>query len=478
MNSTKRLHRFRDYSQTGESFTTTNDDIHNFQSDLKQKLSICILTKIQEHINVDDNAFRQIIADVISEETRSMKMTLEDKRDLAVSIFNSMRRLDILQPMMDDPSITEIMVNGPSHIFYEKEGRLYPSRLTFKDAAALEGIITNFFSRANRPLNESSPVADLRLPDGSRANAVLPPVAPDGPIFTIRKFTGVRPDIETMISQDFLSAEAAAYLSKAVRERKTIFLCGGTGSGKTTFLNTLSSFIPQEERVVTIEDSAELSLLGLKNLVRLEARLPGPDGQGEITIGQLIRTALRMRPNRIIVGEVRGSEAADMLHALHTGHPGSLCTGHANSCEEMLTRLATMVLAGSALPFDAVVRQIEMGVDIVVHITRTPQGKRLIDEIVEVGPLEIALMLLAFCIAVISCGFLLTLIGDGKKAVAVRPDKSVTLLPISRKIIKRIRQLLQKTLPESYITRQYELYSELSCEPEKLFDHQIKKRFH
>jgi pilus assembly protein CpaF len=231
-------------------------------------------------------------------------------------------------------------------------------------------------------------VADLRLPDGSRANAVLSPVAPDGPIFTIRKFTGVRPDIETMISQGFLSASAADYLSSSVRARKTIFLCGGTGSGKTTFLNTLSSFIPAEERVVTIEDSAELSLQGLQNLVRLEARLPGPDGQGEISIGQLIRTALRMRPNRIIVGEVRGSEAADMLHALHTGHPGSLCTGHANSCEEMLTRLATMVLAGSALPFDAVIRQIVMGVDILVHIVRTSEGKRMIDEIVEVGPLE------------------------------------------------------------------------------------------
>jgi len=400
MNSAKKMTRFREGAEAGiftgspntpHAFGTSNSsagEAADFQNDLKQKLTVSILTKIQEHLNVDDDAFRQIIADVISTQTRSMKMTLEDKRTLAVSIFNSMRRLDILQPLMDDPSITEIMVNGPSHIFYEKEGRLYPSRLTFKDAAALEGIITNFFSRANRPLNEASPVADLRLPDGSRANAVLPPVAPDGPIFTIRKFTGVRPDIETMISQGFISADAASYLSGAVRSRKTIFLCGGTGSGKTTFLNTLSSFIPREERVVTIEDSAELSLQGLTNLVRLEARLPGPDGQGEITIGQLIRTALRMRPNRIIVGEVRGSEAADMLHALHTGHPGSLCTGHANSCEEMLTRLATMVLAGSALPFDAVIRQIEMGVDILVHITRTAQGKRLIDEIVEVGPLE------------------------------------------------------------------------------------------
>jgi len=225
MISAKKSPRFRESSDSGSLSDSSVDTASNFQDKLKQKLSLSILTRIQEHLHVDDNAFRQIIADVISTETRSMKMTLEDKRGLAVSIFNSMRRLDILQPMMDDPDITEIMVNGPTHIFYEKEGRLFPSRLTFKDAAALEGIITNFFSRANRPLNESSPVADLRLPDGSRANAVLPPVAPDGPIFTIRKFTGVRPDIETMISQGFLSAAAAAYLSTAVRDRKTI-CCG------------------------------------------------------------------------------------------------------------------------------------------------------------------------------------------------------------------------------------------------------------
>ena len=360
----------------------------DFREALVRQLSISILSRLQENQHVDDDAFRQIIAEVISTETRSMKMTLEEKRSLASGIFNSMRRLDILQPLMDDPEITEIMVNGPSHVFYEKNGCLFASRIRFRDAAALESVITNFFSRANRPLNESSPIADLRLPDGSRANAVLPPVAPDGPIFTIRKFTGVRPDIEAMIGQEFLTEQAAAYLAESVRAKKTIFLCGGTGSGKTTFLNTLSSFIPAEERVVTIEDSAELSLQGLNNLVRLEARLPGPDGQGEISIGQLIRTALRMRPNRIIIVEVRDSEAADMLHALHTGHPGSLCTGHANSCTEMLSRLATMVITGSALPYEAVIRQIEMGVDIVIHISRTAAGKRLIDEIAEVGPLD------------------------------------------------------------------------------------------
>ena len=337
---------------------------------------------------VDDETFREIIADIINQSEQYHSMPLQEKRNLAVTLFNRMRRLDILQVLMDDDAITEIMVNGPEHIFYEKGGQLFPSDLRFESNRALEQLILHFFSSANRPLNESFPIADLRLPDGSRANAVLPPVAPDGPIFTIRKFTGIRPDIRSLIETGFLTVEAARFLSSSVVAKKTIFLCGGTGSGKTTFLNVLSSFIPKNERVVTIEDSAELSLQGIDNLVRLESRLPGPDGHGGVDIGQLIRTALRMRPDRIVVGEVRGSEAADMLHALHTGHPGSLCTGHANSCEEMLDRLVTMVMAGSTLPYDAVIRQIAMGVDIVVHISRNREGHRFIDEIVRVLPIR------------------------------------------------------------------------------------------
>ncbi|MBR3057772.1 MAG: CpaF family protein [Clostridiales bacterium] len=352
------------------------------------ELITMILQAMHQYEEVDDKAFKEIIADIINQSPKYSKMQLEEKRQLAIRLFNRMRRLDILQPLMDDESVTEIMVNGPSHIFYEKGGRLFPSDLKFDDSATLEQLIMHFFSTANRPLNEAFPIADLRLPDGSRANAVLSPVAPDGPIFTIRKFTGIHQDIQTLIKSGFLSREAALYLSRAVVSKKTIFLCGGTGSGKTTFLNVLSSFIPKSERVVTIEDSAELSLQGITNLVRLESRLPGPDGHGNIDIGLLIRTALRMRPDRIVVGEVRGSEAADMLHALHTGHPGSLCTGHANSCFEMLERLVTMVMAGSTLPYDAVIRQIAMGVDILIHITRGRNGQRYIDEIVEVCPIE------------------------------------------------------------------------------------------
>ena len=351
------------------------------------ELTTMILQAMHQYEEVDDMTFKEIIADIINQSSKYGKMPLEEKRQLAVRLFNRMRRLDILQPLMDDESVTEIMVNGPSHIFYEKAGRLFPSDLKFDDSSTLEQLIMHFFSTANRPLNEAFPIADLRLPDGSRANAVLSPVAPDGPIFTIRKFTGIHQDIQTLVRSGFLSKDAALYLSHAVISKKTIFLCGGTGSGKTTFLNVLSSFIPKNERVVTIEDSAELSLQGISNLVRLESRLPGPDGHGNIDIGLLIRTALRMRPDRIVVGEVRGSEAADMLHALHTGHPGSLCTGHANSCFEMLERLVTMVMAGSTLPYDAVIRQIAMGVDILIHITRGRNGQRYIDEIVEVCPI-------------------------------------------------------------------------------------------
>ena len=352
------------------------------------ELTTMILQALHSYDEVDDHSFREIIADIINQSQMCARLSLDEKRQLATTLFNRMRRLDILQDLMDDTAITEIMVNGPEKIFFEKGGRLYPSDLQFESKENLEQLILHFFSSANRPLNEAYPIADLRLPDGSRANAVLPPIAPDGPIFTIRKFTGIRPDIYALMNSGFISKEAASYLSMSVINKKTIFLCGGTGSGKTTFLNVLSSFIPKTERVVTIEDSAELSLQGITNLVRLESRLPGPDGHGGIDIGQLIRTALRMRPDRIVVGEVRGSEAADMLHALHTGHPGSLCTGHANSCYEMLDRLVTMVMSGSTLPYDAVIRQIAMGVDILVHITRGKDGRRFIDEIVEVRPVR------------------------------------------------------------------------------------------
>ena len=354
--------------------------------DIKERLTYYVLNSLHNDPDPSDNKLKQMISDAISEQTASVAMDLDTKRELAMRIFNSLRRLDVIEPLMEDPSITEIMVNGPDKIFFERSGKLYRSDVRFKDRATLTTIISCFFANQNRALNEANPIADLRLPDGSRANAVLPPIAPDGPIITIRKFTGIRQDIVTLIRQRFISEEAARFLSECVVSRKTIFLCGGTGSGKTTFLNTLSSFIPPDERVVTIEDSAELNLQGIKNLVRMEARIAGPDGSGEVNIGMMIRTALRMRPDRIIVGEVRGAESADMLTAMNSGHQGSFCTGHGNSCIEMLERLTGMIMAGSGLPYEAIITQVSMGVDLIIHITRNKTGRRYIDEISQVLP--------------------------------------------------------------------------------------------
>ena len=353
---------------------------------IKEQLTYCVLNAIRNESDPTDDRLKEIIADVISS-TDSVKMPLAEKRDMAKRVFNSLRRMDVIEPLMQDPTITEIMVNGPDKIFYERGGKLYKSDIKFKDEETLKTVISCFFANRNRPLNEANPISDLRLPDGSRANAVLAPIASQTTV-TIRKFTGISHDIVTLIRQGFISEEAARFLSGCVRNKKTIFLSGGTGSGKTTFLNCLSSFIPKDERVVTIEDSAELNLQGIDNLVRMEARLPGPDGSGEVNIGMMIRASLRMRPDRIIVGEVRGSESADMMNALNTGHPGSMCTGHANSCFEMLERLTGMVMAGSNLPYDAIVTQLSMGIDIILHISRSREGRRYIDEICSVLPSE------------------------------------------------------------------------------------------
>ena len=355
-------------------------------TEIKDKLVYYVLSVLNTESDPSDDRLKEIISEVIGIDSSTASLSLEQKRALAKSVFNSLRRLDVIEPLMEDPSITEIMVNGPDKVFYEKGGKLYKTDIRFKDAESLKTVISCFFANRNRPLNEANPISDLRLPDGSRANCVLPPVAPDGPIVTIRKFTGISHDIVTLIRQGFISEEAARFLCECVKNKKTIFLCGGTGSGKTTFLNVLSGFIPHDERVVTIEDSAELNLQGIDNLVRMEARLPGPDGSGEVNIGMMIRAALRMRPDRIIVGEVRGSESADMMHALNTGHRGSLSTGHANSCLEMLERLTGMVMAGSSLPYDAIMTQLSMGIDIMIHITRDRSGRRYIDEVCSVLP--------------------------------------------------------------------------------------------
>mgnify|MGYP001218428869 CR=1 FL=1 len=354
----------------------------------RQKLTDEVLQALDGQESVPDDTLMRCIVLAVTRHTSGTRYTLKERQSLARSLFNAMRGLDLLQPLIDHTEITEIMVNGPDQIFFEQKGQLFLSGLHFDNEQHLTGVITNFFGRANRLIHESKPLADMRLSDGSRVHAALPPVAPDGPILTIRKFTGFEPTLSSLIEQDFITQEASEYLAEAIVNKLNLFICGGTGSGKTTFLNILAQLIPQSERVITIEDAAELNLHCLQNWVRLEARQPGPDGQGAVTLSHLIRSSLRMRPDRIIVGEVRGPEAFDMLQAMNTGHPGSLSTGHANSCSDMLNRLALMVLMGIQLPWDAIHSLIASSIDIMIHLHRNKKGGREIQEIAAIRPCD------------------------------------------------------------------------------------------
>lgn len=315
-------------------------------------------------------------------------MTSGQMKWLVERIFNAFRGLDVIQPLIDDPTITEIMVNNHKEIFIERNGATLDSPIQFEDSQKLEDIIQAVVSKVNRVVNESSPIVDARLQDGSRVNIVLPPIALKGPVMTIRKFPEKPLVMEDLIEKNSLSNEAADFLSKMVQAKYNIFVGGGTGSGKTTFLNVLSNFIPKSERIITIEDSAELQLLNMPNLISLETRNANTEGKGEITIKDLIKTSLRMRPDRIIVGEVRGAEALDMLQAMNTGHDGSLSTGHANSIKDMLSRLETMILSGANLPIEVVRKQISSAIDIMVHLARIRDYSRKVVAISEVIGVE------------------------------------------------------------------------------------------
>lgn len=301
------------------------------------------------------------------------------------AVYEAIRGLGVLGQIIADADITEIMINGYKDIFIEKSGSLFKMDDHFESRQELETIITKFVSQSGRVVNESEPIVDTHLEDGSRVNVVMPPVALNGPIVTIRRFPKEAMTVEKLIQYGSISSEVAHVLELLVRARYNIFVSGGTGSGKTTFLNALSNFIPHDERIITIEDSAELQIQNIDNLVRLETRNAGPDGTGAITITDLIKSALRMRPDRIVVGEVRGSEALDMLQAMNTGHDGSLSTGHANSTYDMLSRLETMVLQGAAgLPLEAIRQQIGSAVDIIIHLSRMRDKSRKTMEIVEI----------------------------------------------------------------------------------------------
>ena len=353
-------------------------------SEVKKKLKESIMSRFSMERELADEEVKDIIDTQIMEQGRSLGLSLEEKRELSKELFYTIRRLDILQELTDDPTVTEIMINGKDRIFVERAGKLIRWEKSFSSDEKLEDVIQQIVARCNRTVNESSPIVDARLEDGSRVNVVLAPVALNGPIVTIRRFPEKPIQMEDLKRFGAITEEAIEFLRQLVVAGYNIFISGGTGSGKTTFLNALSNFIPKDERIITIEDSAELQIQGVANLVRLETRNANVEGCREISMRDLIRSSLRMRPDRVVVGEVRGSEALDMVQAMNTGHDGSLSTGHANSARDMLARLETMILMGMDLPISAIRSQLASGIDVIVHLGRLRDKSRKVLQIVEI----------------------------------------------------------------------------------------------
>ena len=352
-------------------------------TDYVEEIKSLVLARMDVSRNMSNEEIQTLIDESI-EEKDIFRPSLKEREAAREQVFYALRGLDILQELINDPEITEIMVNGHEHIFYEKSGRLLQWEKQFVSRDRLEDTIQSIVAAGNRMVNEAVPIVDTRLRDGSRVNIVLSPIAIDGSVITIRKFPAHPMQMGDLLARESLSEEIAEFLKRMVQAGYNMFVSGGTGSGKTTFLNALSGYIPGGERVITIEDSAELQLNGISNLVRLEMRAANLENVAEISIRQLIRAALRMRPDRILVGECRGAEALDMLQAMQTGHDGSLSTGHANSCYDMLKRLETMVLMGMELPVSAIRGQIVAGVDILIHLGRLRDRTRKVLDIMEV----------------------------------------------------------------------------------------------
>ena len=344
-----------------------------------------VLRELDLTREVPDEEIEDLIARIVSQECREHPISLSQRIYLEKAVFNGLRKLDVLQELVDNPEITEIMVNGHKNIFYEKDGQIHKYPGGFSSEEKMQDVIQQIVGRHNRVVNQSSPIVDTRLADGSRVNIVLSPISIDGSSISIRKFPEHPMEMRQLIRIHSLSEEVAQVLKTLVKARYNIFISGGTGSGKTTFLNALSQYIPDDERIITIEDSAELQLLDAQNLVRLETRNANLDGVQEISVRDLIRSALRMRPDRIIVGECRGGATLDMLAAMNTGHDGSLSTGHANSPRDMLSRLETMVIMGKDLPLPAIRSQIASGIDIIVQLGRLRDRSRKVLEIVELN---------------------------------------------------------------------------------------------
>ncbi|MCR5249437.1 MAG: CpaF family protein [Lachnospiraceae bacterium] len=352
--------------------------------EIRERLKEHIMGQIDLSREMTDEEVREIVDNCIVGHGREYALALKEKQELSRDLFYAIRRLDILQELTDDPKVTEIMINGKDHIFIERAGRLYRWEKSFSSDEKLQDVIQQIVAKCNRSVNEASPIVDARLENGSRVNVVLAPVALNGPIVTIRRFPEKPIQMEDLKRFGAITQEVIDFLQKLVVAGYNIFISGGTGSGKTTFLNALSNFIPKDERIITIEDSAELQILGVPNLVRLETRNANVEGCKEITMRDLIKSSLRMRPDRIVVGEVRGSEALDMVQAMNTGHDGSLSTGHANSAADMLARLETMILMGMDLPLSAIRGQLASGIDIIVHLGRLRDKSRKVLQVVEV----------------------------------------------------------------------------------------------
>lgn len=334
---------------------------------------------------ISDEELQDKVEEIVAQKIGNVYCSIDQRVSIVEQVYSSIRGFGLLDSIIKDDTITEVMINGPKNIFIEQGGRLTKLDKQFESQRKLEDVIQRIVGLAGREVNQANPICDTRLPDGSRVNVVLPPIALCGPTVTIRKFSKTPMTIEKLIEYGSITQEIADKLQLLVKAKYNIFISGGTGSGKTTFLNALSNYIPKDERVITIEDSAELQIEGIENLVSLETRNANASGAGQITIRDLIKSSLRMRPERIIVGEVRGGEALDMLQAMNTGHDGSLSTGHANSTEDMLSRLETMVLQGAAgLPLEAIRQQIASAVDIIIHLSRLRDKSRKTMEITEV----------------------------------------------------------------------------------------------
>lgn len=351
---------------------------------MKEQIKNMVMERLDFTRDITDGRLKEMIQEAVLEYSRETPLLLEEKMKLSREVFYALRKLDFLQDLLDDDAVTEIMINGYQHIFIEKNGKLYRYPETFSSEEKLYQVVQQVAAAANRMVNEMHPIVDARLEDGSRVNIILPPVSLDGAVMTIRKFAREPMTMEWLYERHAFSREVGEFLKLLVRARYNIFISGGTGSGKTTLLNGLSNCIPKDERIITIEDSAELRLNGIENLVRLEMRNANAAGEHQVDMKDLIKAALRSRPDRIIVGEVRGEEALSMLNAMNTGHDGSISTGHANGTSDMLRRIETMVLMGVDMPIAAIRGQMASAIDMILHLGRMPDGSRKLMEIVEV----------------------------------------------------------------------------------------------